>query len=152
MIQTTPDASNDDPFFGQAGRFFGAIAPVLTWMHDEKGIPLDLEKIRDATELSNVVLLATKRQIKFTDSATGTSETLEFLDMPPALVQTLRSYLGQIGGFDFDVPLNDRRIRQPSEQHSYVTMRLTDGLLSGWLASGTSSRCGPATSERSMPR
>ncbi len=138
MLQATPDASNNDPFFGQAGRFLGAIAPVLTWMRDEKGIPLDLEKVRGATELSNVVLLATKKQIRFTDSATGTSETLEFPDMPAALAQTLHSYLGQIGGFDFDVPLNDQRSRQPSEQHSYVTMRLTDGLLSGWLASGTS--------------
>ena len=81
--------ANGGLFFGRAVGFLGAIAPVLTWMRDEKGIQLDLEKIRDATELSNVVLLATKKQIKFTDSATGTSELLEFPDMPAALVQTL---------------------------------------------------------------
>jgi len=152
MLQATSDTSNDDPFFSRALAFLGAIAPVLTWMRDEKGIPLDFEKICDATELSNVVLLATKKQLKFTDSATGTSETLEFPDMPAALVQTLRSYLGQIGGFDFDVPLKDQRNQQVTEQHSYVAMRLTDGFLSAWLAPGTFSRCGPATSKRSRRR
>jgi len=125
---------NGGVFFSKAVGFLGAIAPVLTWMRDEKGILLDLEKIRDATELSNVVLLATKRQIKFTDSATGASETLEFLDMPAALVQTLRSYLGQTGGFDLDVSLKDQRSQQPSEQHSYITMQFTE-VFSQWLVS-----------------
>ena len=125
---------NGGVFFGRAVGFLGAIAPVLTWMRDEKGIQLDLEKIRDATELSNVVLLATRKQIKFTDSATGTSETLEFPDMPAALVQTLRSYLGQTGGFDLDVSLKDQRSQQPSEQHSYITMQFTE-VFSQWLVS-----------------
>jgi len=152
MRQATSDTSNDDPFFGRAIGFLGAIAPVLTWMSDKKGICLDFEKIRGATELSNVVLLATKKQIKFADSATGTSETLDFPDMPAALVQTLRSYLGQIGGFDLDVSLKDQRSQQACEQHSFVAMRLTDGFLSAWLAPGTSSRCGPATLKRSKRR
>jgi len=152
MRQATSETSNDDPFFGQAIRFLATMGPVLTWMGDKKGVRLDLEKIRGATELSNVVLLATKKQIKFTDSATGTSKTLDFPDMPAALVQTLRSYLGQIGGFDFDVPLNDQRNQQVTEQHSYVAMRLTNGFLSAWLAPGTSSRCGPATLKRSRRR
>ena len=125
---------NGGVFFGRAVGFLGAIAPVLTWMRDEKGIQLDLERIRDATELSNVVLLATKKQIKFTDSATGTSETLEFPDMPAALVQTLRSYLGQTGGFDLDVSLKDQRSSQPSEQHSFITMQFTE-VFSQWLVS-----------------
>ena len=125
---------NGGVFFGRAVGFLGAIAPVLTWMRDEKGVQLDLEKIRDATELSNVVLLATKKQIKFTDSATGTSELLEFPDMPAALVQTLRSYLGQTGGFDLDVSLKDQRSQQPSEQHSYITMQFTE-VFSQWLVS-----------------
>jgi len=125
---------NGGVFFSRAVGFLGAIAPVLTWMRDVHGIPLDLEKIRDATELSNVVLLATRKQIKFTDSATGTSETLEFPDMPAALVQTLRSYLGQTGGFDLDVSLKDQRSQQPSEQHSYITMQFTE-VFSQWLVS-----------------
>jgi len=125
---------NGGVFFGRAVGFLGAIAPVLTWMRDEKGIPLDLEKIRDATELSNVVLLATKKQIKFTDSATGTSETLEFPDMPAALVQTLRSYLGQTGGYDLDVSLKDQRSQTPADQHSYITMQFTE-VFSQWLVS-----------------
>jgi intracellular multiplication protein IcmO len=125
---------NGGVFFSRAVGFLGAIAPVLTWMRDEHGIPLDLEKIRDATELSNVVLLATKRQIKFTDSATGASELLEFPDMPAALVQTLRSYLGQTGGFDLDVSLKEQRSQQPSEQHSYITMQFTE-VFSQWLVS-----------------
>ena len=125
---------NGGVFFGRAVGFLGAIAPVLTWMRDEKGIPLDLERIRDATELSNVVLLATKRQIKFTDSATGTSQTLDFPDMPAALVQPLRSYLGQTGGFDLDVSLKEQRSLQPSEQHSYITMQFTE-VFSQWLVS-----------------
>ncbi len=49
---------NGGVFFSRAVGFLGVIAPVLAWMRDEKGIQLDLEKIRDATELSNVVLLA----------------------------------------------------------------------------------------------
>ena len=125
---------NGGVFFSRAVGFLGAIAPVLTWMRDEHGIQLDLEKIRDATELSNVVLLATKKQIKFTDSATGASELLDFPDMPAALVQTLRSYLGQTGGYDLDVSLKEQRSQQPSEQHSYITMQFTE-VFSQWLVS-----------------
>src|SRR5271168_5419537 len=54
----------DDPngvFRGRAIALIGTIAPVLTWMRDNKNIPINIEKIRFALDLRVIWKLATRR-------------------------------------------------------------------------------------------
>ena len=123
---------NGGVFFGRAVAFLGTIAPILEWMRENRGVPTTLERVRDLTELANVVRIATKRQVKLTDSKTGHSQVLDLADLPNEYVQALRDYLGQTGGFDLDVSIKEQRSTQPAEQHSYIAMQFTE-VFSQWL-------------------
>ena len=123
---------NGGVFFDRAVAFLGIIAPILEWLRTAHGVPTTLERVRDLTEHANVIRMATKRQVKFTDSAAGREWTLDVPDMPHEYVQALKDYLGQTGGYDLDVPLRDQRSSQPADQHSFVTMQFT-GVFTQWL-------------------
>ena len=123
---------NSAMFHGRVVAFLGIIAPILEWLRTERGVPTTLERVRDLTELANVVRIAQTRHVKFTDSKTGAVQTLDLHDLPNELVQGLRDYLGQTGGFDLDVSIKDQKSTQPAEQHSFVAMQLTE-VFSQWL-------------------
>ncbi len=123
---------NSAMFHGRVVAFLGIIAPILEWLRTERGVPTTLERVRDLTELANVVRIAQTRHVKFTDSKTGAVQTLDLHDLPNEYVQGLRDYLGQTGGFDLDVSIKDQKSTQPAEQHSFVAMQLTE-VFSQWL-------------------
>lgn len=117
---------NSAMFHGRVVAFLGIIAPILEWLRVERGVPTTLERVRDLTELANVVRIAQTKHVKFTDSKTGAVQTLDLHDLPNEYVQGLRDYLGQTGGFDLDVSIKDQKSTQPAEQHSFVAMQLTE--------------------------
>ena len=123
---------NSAMFHGRVVAFLGIIAPILEWLRTERGVPTTLERVRDLTELANVVRIAQTKHVKFTDSKTGAVQTLDLHDLPNEYVQGLRDYLGQTGGFDLDVSIKDQKSTQPAEQHSFVAMQLTE-VFSQWL-------------------
>ena len=123
---------NSAMFHGRVVAFLGIIAPILEWLRTERGVPTTLERVRDLTELANVVRIAQTKHVKLTDSRTGAVQTLDLHDLPNEYVQGLRDYLGQTGGFDLDVSIKDQKSTQPAEQHSFVAMQLTE-VFSQWL-------------------
>ena len=123
---------NSAMFHGRVVAFLGIIAPILEWLRTERGVPTTLERVRDLTELANVVRIAQTRHVKLTDSKTGAVQTLDLHDLPNEYVQGLRDYLGQTGGFDLGASIENQRSTQPAEQHSFVAMQLTE-VFSQWL-------------------
>ena len=90
QLNETGAEGNSAMFFGRAVAFLGTIAPILEWLSTERGVPTTLERVRDLTELANVVRIATKRQVKLTDSKSGHSQVLDLADLPNEYVQALR--------------------------------------------------------------
>jgi intracellular multiplication protein IcmO len=89
----------EDPngvFRSRAIALIGTIAPVLVWMRDHKGIPIDIEKIRFALELRSIWTLATLRVFLTRDRNTGQVEEIPVPDMPEDVVYPLQAYLGEI--------------------------------------------------------
>ena len=61
-------------FMARAVALMGALAPALVWMRDKKGVPIDIEKIRFATELQSIASLAFERRFRRLHVDTGQVE------------------------------------------------------------------------------
>lgn len=126
VSQLGEQASNDTNgvFRGRAVALIGAVIPVLTWIRDNYGIPIDLEKIRDAIELRVIWKLALKGVYELRDPATGETEDIP-LDLPQDVVYPLRAYLGELPGYDAELDYNKQKSDDPSKQHGYARMYFT---------------------------
>jgi intracellular multiplication protein IcmO len=112
-------------FMARAVALMGALAPVLMWMRDNKGVPIDIEKIRFATELQSIISLASDKRFRRLHVDTGRIELIEVPDIPEAFLYPLRAYLGETGGYDVSVSYHKQKTEEPARQHSFVTMHFS---------------------------
>ena len=118
-------ASGNEVFMARAVSLLGALTPALVWLRDNKGIPIDIERIRFATELGSIASLAFDKKFLRLDVETGTVETVDVSDIEPALLYPLSAYLGETGGYDKSLPHNKQKTDEPAKQHSFVTMHFS---------------------------
>jgi intracellular multiplication protein IcmO len=112
-------------FRSRAVALMGAIAPVLTWMRDHKGVPIDIEKIRDALELRVIWKLAVKRVFELRDPKTGAIADIPVETMPEDIIYPLQAYLGEIPGYDTALDYNQQKSDEPSKQHGFARFYFT---------------------------
>jgi intracellular multiplication protein IcmO len=103
----------------------GALTPVLVWLRDNKGIPIDIEKNRFATELQSIASLALEKHFRRLHIDTGNVEMVDVSDIPEAYLYPLKAYLGETGGYDASLPYNRQKSDEPAKQHSFVTMHFS---------------------------
>jgi intracellular multiplication protein IcmO len=118
----------EDPngvFRSRAIALIGTIAPVLVWMRDHKGIPINIEKIRFSLELRSIWMLATLRAFIVRDAVSGRFEEIPVPDMPEDLVYPLQAYLGEIPGYDTELPYNKQKTDEPFKQHGFALFYFT---------------------------
>ncbi len=128
QIEANPnggDKGGNHVFMSRAIALLGALTPALVWMRDRKGVAIDIESIRFATYLESIVSLATHKQFRRRDTATGEVTLIPVDDMDEALLFPLRSYLGETGGYDKTLALNKQRSDEPAKQHSFVVMHFS---------------------------
>jgi len=129
QIEANPnggDKGGNHVFMARAVALLGALTPALVWMRDHKGVPIDIESIRFATELESIVALAIDKRFRRRDAATGIVTDIPVGDeMDEALLYPLRSYLGETGGYDKALPYNKQKSDEPAKQHSFVVMHFS---------------------------
>ena len=127
QIESNPggDKGGNAVFMQRAVALMGALTPVLVWMRDHNGVPIDIESIRFATELESIVSLARDRVFRRRDTATGVIADLPVPGIDEALLYPLRSYLGESGGYDLSQPVHKQRSDEPAKQHSFVVMHFS---------------------------
>ncbi|WP_166144102.1 type IV secretory system conjugative DNA transfer family protein [Methylosinus sp. RM1] len=127
VSQLGEQAANDSNgvFRSRAVALIGAVIPVLTWIRDHAGIPIDIEKIRDALELRVIWKLAVKGHYELRDPATGKIRDIP-LDLPQDVVYPLLAYLGELPGYDTDLDYNKQKSDDPSKQHGYARFYFTE--------------------------
>lgn len=128
QIEENPRGGNSDSnhvFMGRAIALMGALTPILVWLRDNKGVPIDIEKIRFATELQSIASLALEKKFRRLDVETGVITNMDVSDIPEAYLYPLRAYLGETGGFDASLPYNKQKLDEPARQHSFVTMHFS---------------------------
>lgn len=112
-------------FRGRAVALIGTLTPVLVWMRDHKGIPIDIEKIRYMVELRSIWTLAKQKVFLIRNLDGGEPKRFEVPDIPEALVYPLLAYLGEIPGYNMELPYNQQTSEKPSEQHGYAIFYFT---------------------------
>ncbi len=79
QIEANPKGGSggNEVFMSRAVSLLGALTPVLVWLRDNKGIPIDIERIRFATELGSIATLALEKRFLRLDVDTGKQKTDE---------------------------------------------------------------------------
>ena len=103
----------------------GTIAPVLVWMRDNKGIPVNIETIRFALELRSIGTLATRRIFLHREGISGTVTEIHVNEMPEEIIYPLNAYLGELPGYDTTQPFNKQKGEEPSKQHGFALFYFT---------------------------
>jgi intracellular multiplication protein IcmO len=123
------EQQQNDPngvFRERAVALIGTITPVLVWLRDHKGITLNIEVIRSSIELRWIWKLAMEKIVRLRDPDTGIVSELDVSrDIPEDITWPLRSYLGELPGYDPSVPLDKQKGDEPSKQHGYAQFYFT---------------------------
>lgn len=125
QLGEAPPNDSNGVFRERAVALIGTIAPVLVWMRERKGIPIDIEKIRFMVELRSIWTLATHKVFLVRDAGTNELCEIPVPDIPVDLIYPLQAYLGEIPGYDVTLPYNMQKTEKPFEQHGYAIFYFT---------------------------
>jgi len=125
QLGEAPANDSNGVFRGRAIALIGTLAPVLVWMRDHKGIPIDIETIRFMVELKSIWTLATQKVFLVRNPHGPDPIRHPVPEIPEALAYPLLAYLGEIPGYDMDLPYNQQKSEKPSEQHGYAIFYFT---------------------------
>ncbi len=128
VSQLGEQAPNDSNgvFRERAVALMGTITPVLVWLRDNKGIPLNIERIRYSIELRWIWKVAIERIVRLRDPKTGDETEIKLSnEIPEDIIYPLRAYLGELPGYDMTLPYDKQKDNGPSAQHGYAVFYFT---------------------------
>lgn len=112
-------------FRARAVALIGTMTPVLVWMRDHEGVPIDLDRVRYAMQLGCICTLVTRKVFLARDAHTGAVGEHHVPGMPADLLDPLQAYVGEIPGYDTSRRWCEQRTEKPIELHSYALFYLT---------------------------
>ncbi len=122
--ESAPGDSNQ-VFRDRAVALVGTLAPVLVWMRDHKGVPLNIETIRLAFELRCIWKVAMKRVFEVRNPSTGETTDIPVGEMPEDIIYPLKAYLGELPSYDLTLDWNKQKTEEPSKQHGFAQFYFT---------------------------
>lgn len=125
LVSLMPDAEGDNAMWKErAVSLVGSLMPAMTWMRDQRDMPLSIGTIRDYLNLNNIIKLARDE------------------DLPEDIKASLKSYLDTLPGY-VDDAFDDEGKEKPAgpdqpaydtttprQQHGYLSMQFTRALQS----------------------
>ena len=127
QIRALSPRFNSPVWRGRAVALVGCVAPALVWLRDHKGVRLDFEVVRFATDLRWITKAALEGIVLLRDPASGDVTEMDVRgELPDHVVSPLRRYLSEIPGYDPAIPLV-QQARQALEQHSFVSLSCLPG-------------------------
>jgi intracellular multiplication protein IcmO len=121
--QTNTDSNGI--FRERAVALIASISPALVWLRDNKDVPLTIDFIRASIDLTWIWKLAMKKTFKQRDYHTGKEADVVVPDIPEDVIWPLKSYLGELPGYDANVPLDKQKGEEPSKQHGFAQFYFT---------------------------
>ncbi|ARW18386.1 type IV secretory system conjugative DNA transfer family protein [Komagataeibacter europaeus] len=127
VSQLGEPSSNDanGVFRDRAVGLAGTIAPVLTWMRDTHGVPINIETMRYAMELRWIGTLARHRVFLIRNPGSDHPIEISVPEIPDDILYPAQAYLGELPGYDSSLAWNEQKENKPSEQHGYAKMYFT---------------------------
>jgi intracellular multiplication protein IcmO len=118
--EPAPGEAND-VWRERAAALAGALAPVLVWVRDHKGAPLNIDTIRLSFELRSIWKVVTKRVFEVRDRITGETTDIPIPEMPEVLVFPLQAYLGELPGYDMSLDWSQLKTKEALRQHNFAS-------------------------------
>ena len=112
-------------FRQRAVALVGALTPVLVWMRDHKGVPLNIDTVRLSFELRSIWEVSTKRVFEVRDPISGETTDISVPEMPEDLIYPLQAYLGELPSYDMTPDWNRQKTEEPSKQHGFAQFYFT---------------------------
>jgi intracellular multiplication protein IcmO len=125
QLGESASGDSNQVFRDRAVALVGTLAPVLVWMRDHKGLPLNIETIRLAFELRCIWKVAMKRVFEIRNPATGETTDIPVPDMPEDIIYPLKAYLGELPSYDLSLDWNKQKTEEPSKQHGFAQFYFT---------------------------
>jgi intracellular multiplication protein IcmO len=122
--EPAPGEAND-VWRERAAALAGALAPVLVWVRDHKGAPLNIDTIRLSFELRSIWKVVTKRVFEVRDRITGETTDIPIPEMPEVLISPLQAYLGELPGYDMSLDWNELKTKEALRQHNFAQFCFT---------------------------
>lgn len=124
---------------GYAAVLVGAVAPVLTWVRDHKGVRIDMQQSHFTMELPNLWTLATHKVFRARASVTRIVTRIPVPDMPEALTEPVQAYLDLLAGDHGSVFFEQQPTHPSAQLHNFALLQLAHAFACG---SGAASRTG----------
>jgi intracellular multiplication protein IcmO len=134
-----PALDDANVFRERAAALVGALAPVLVWVRDHKGVLLNIDTVRLSFELRSIWKVATKRVFEVRNAITDETTDIPVPEMPEDLISPLKTYLGKLPGYDMRLDWDWQKTGAPARQHAFAQVYFTHTfpqLGPGTLASG----------------
>jgi intracellular multiplication protein IcmO len=112
-------------FRERAAALAGALAPVLVWVRDHKGVPLNIDTIRLSFELRSIWKVATRRVFEVRDPFTGETTDIAVPEMPEDLIPPLQAYLSELLGYDMSLDWSQLKTKEALRQHNFAQFCFT---------------------------
>jgi intracellular multiplication protein IcmO len=112
-------------FRARAVTLAGALTPVLVWMREHKGAPLNIDTVRLSFELRSFWKVATKRVFEVRDPITRETTDIPVPEMPEDLAYPLNAYLGELPSFDMSLDWNRQKTKEALKQHGFAQFYFT---------------------------
>jgi intracellular multiplication protein IcmO len=127
VSQLDEQANNDGNavFRARAVVLIASISPALVWLRDHKDVPLTIGFIRSSLDLTSIWSLAMMKKFKLRDDHTGEEADIVVPDIPEKVIAPLKSYIGELPGYDPRLPLVKQKSEEPGKQHGYALYCLT---------------------------
>ena len=130
LDEATP-GDGDSLFRGRAVALASAVAPVLAWVRDHKGVRIDLGQIQFAMALPNLCILAAHRVFRVRQPVSRAVAEVSVADMPGALVGPVQAYLCNLPGYDDRLPGDRQGRAAPGQFHDYMLCMFADAFARG---------------------
>jgi intracellular multiplication protein IcmO len=120
-----PALDDANVFRQRAAALVDALAPVLVWMRDHKGVLLNIDTVRLSFELRSIWKVATKRVFEVRNPITDDITDIPVPEMPEDLIYPGQAYLGELPSCDMILDWNRQKSAEPSKQHGFAQFYFT---------------------------
>jgi intracellular multiplication protein IcmO len=120
-----PALDDANVFRQRAAALVDALAPVLVWMRDHKGVLLNIDTVRLSFELRSIWKVATKRVFEVRNPITDDITDIPVPEMPEDLIYPLQAYLGELPSYDMILDWNRQKSAKRSKQHGFAQFYFT---------------------------
>lgn len=134
LDEEEPPSAGNAVFRSRAVALIGAVAPVLVWVRENKGIRIDLQQSHFAMQMPNLRALAARRVFHVRAPVSHAVSTVQVPDMPDTLIGPLHAYLQGLPASDGRLA-GGRQPDHPARMHFRALLVLAHAFAQGGASS-----------------